>query len=385
MPMKARRLRTQFTLGMLIVFVGAFIFIFGSSRALDAWLTSHYLGKLPPAAQRAGRDLEALRLPDPADLRALKEASEVANTQGQFYSDLGLGLLTVLAAGVTIGLAMGVGQRMALPLERVASAARRVAQGDLTARAEPERHSSLELLQLIDDFNRMADKLAASRRELKESTAAIAHELRTPLTILRGRLQGLHDGVFASGPAEVLALIQQVDSLSRVVEDLRMVSLAGVGGLSLERRRIDLAAEVEGLIPVVQPDLQALGMRLELDLRLAPVQADPQRLRQLLICLLDNAGRYACDGGVVRIETVSAGPVGVLRVLDRGAGFPPGGAERAFDRFWRSEESRSRRTGGSGLGLSVVRAIAEAHGGQAHAANRPEGGALLEIRLPASP
>jgi two-component system sensor histidine kinase BaeS/two-component system sensor histidine kinase AdeS len=278
-----------------------------------------------------------------------------------------------------------VGKRLARPLEQVAHAARRVAQGDLDARAEPVRDSSLELRQLVDDFNRMADSLAASRRELKESTAAIAHELRTPLTILRGRLQGIHDGVFASGPAEITALIQQVESLSRVVEDLRVVSLAGAASLALERRSVELATEVENLLPVIEPDLHALGMRLELDLRPAPVHADPQRLRQMLICLLDNARRYASEGGVVRIETHSAGDAGVLRVLDRGAGFPPGGAERAFERFWRSEASRSRQTGGSGLGLSVVRAIADAHGGQAHAANRPDGGALLEVRLPASP
>jgi two-component system sensor histidine kinase AdeS len=383
--MKARRLRTQFTLGMLIFFVGAFSFIYGGARMLDAWLTSRYLDSLPPAAQRAGRDLEALRLPDLGDLRALMEASEAGNAQGQFYSDLGLAVLTVLAACVAVGLAIGVGKRLARPMERVAHAARRVARGDLDARAEPERGSSLELRQLVDDFNRMADSLAASRRELKESTAAIAHELRTPLTILRGRLQGIHDGVFASGPAEITALIQQVESLSRVVEDLRVVSLAGAASLALERRPVELATEVENLLPVIEPDLHALGMRLELDLRPARVHADPQRLRQMLICLLDNARRYASDGGVVRIETISAGSAGVLRVLDRGAGFPPGGAERAFERFWRSEASRSRQTGGSGLGLSVVRAIADAHGGQAHAANRPDGGALLEVRLPASP
>jgi two-component system sensor histidine kinase AdeS len=382
--MKARRLRTQFTLGMLIFFVGAFSFIYGGARMLDAWLTSRYLDNLPPAAQRAGRDLEALRLPDLGDLRALMEASEAGNAQGQFYSDLGLAVLTVLAACVAVGLAIGVGKRLARPMERVAHAARRVAQGDLDARAEPERGSSLELRQLVDDFNRMADSLAASRRELKESTAAIAHELRTPLTILRGRLQGIHDGVFASGPAEITALIQQVESLSRVVEDLRVVSLAGAASLALERRPVELATEVEDLLPVIEPDLHALGMRLELDLRPARVHADPQRLRQMLICLLDNARRYASDGGVVRIETISAGSAGVLRVLDRGAGFPPGGAERAFEHFWRSEASRSRQTGGSGLGLSVVRAIADAHGGQAHAANRPDGGALLEVRLPAS-
>ncbi len=383
--MKTRRLRTQLMLGMLIFFVGAFGFIYGGARTLDAWLTSRYLDNLPPVAQRAGRDLEALRLPDPADLRVLKEASEAGNAEGQLYSDLGLALLTLLAACVALGLAMGVAHRLAQPMERVAHAARRVAQGDLDARAELGRDSSLELRQLVDDFNRMAESLAASRRELKESTAAIAHELRTPLTILRGRLQGIHDGVFASGPAEITALIQQVDSLSRVVEDLRVVSLAGASGLALQCRPMELATEVESLLPVIEPDLHALGMRLELDLRPAPVHADPQRLRQMLICLLDNARRYASEGGVVRIETNAAGSAGVLRVLDRGAGFPPGGAERAFERFWRSEASRSRQTGGSGLGLSVVRAIADAHGGQAHAANRPDGGAVLEVRLPASP
>jgi signal transduction histidine kinase len=383
--MKARRLRTQFTLGMLTFFVGAFGFIYGGTRTLDAWLTARYLDNLPPAAQRAGRDLEALRLPDPADLRVLKEASEAGNALGQLYSDLGLAVLTVLAGCVALGLATGVAHRLARPMERVADAARRVAQGDLDARAEPGRGSSLELRQLVDDFNHMADSLAASRRELKESTAAIAHELRTPITILRGRLQGIHDGVFASGPAETTALIQQVDSLSRVVDDLRVVSLAGANSLALQCRPMELATEVESLLPVIEPDLYALGMRLELDLRPAPVHADPQRLRQVLICLLDNARRYASEGGVVRIETHASGSAGVLRVLDRGAGFPPGGAERAFERFWRSEASRSRQTGGSGLGLSVVRAIADAHGGQAHAANRPDGGALLEVRLPASP
>ncbi|MFM7533543.1 MAG: ATP-binding protein [Rubrivivax sp.] len=370
---------------MLIFFVGAFGFIYGGTRTLDAWLTARYLDNLPPAAQRAGRDLEALRLPDPADLGVLKEASEAAHAQGQLYSDLGLAVLTVLAACVALWLAMAVGQRLARPIERVAQAARRVAQGDLDARAEPGRGSSLELRQLVDDFNQMADSLAASRRELKESTAAIAHELRTPLTILRGRLQGIHDGVFASGPAEITALIQQVDSLSRVVDDLRVVSLAGANSLALQCRPMELATEVESLLPVIEPDLHALGMRLELDLRPAPVHADPQRLRQMLICLLDNARRYASEGGVVRIETHASGSAGVLRVLDRGAGFSPGGAERAFERFWRSEASRSRQTGGSGLGLSVVRAIADAHGGQAHAANRPDGGAVLEVRLPASP
>jgi two-component system sensor histidine kinase BaeS/two-component system sensor histidine kinase AdeS len=355
---------------MLIFFVGAFGFIYGGTRTLDEWLVSRYQNSLPPAAQRAGRALEALRLPDPADLQVLMEASERGGAQLQLYSDLGLSVLTFLTACVALLLAMGVGQRLARPIERVAQAARRVAQGDLDVRAEPGRDSSLELRQLVDDFNCMADSLAASRRELKESTAAIAHELRTPLTILRGRLQGIHDGVFASGPAEITALIQQVDSLSRVVEDLRVVSLAGANSLAL---------------PVIEPDLHALGMRLELDLRPGRVHADPQRLRQMLICLLDNARRYASEGGVVRIETHASGSTGVLRVLDRGAGFPPGGAERAFERFWRSEASRSRQTGGSGLGLSVVRAIADAHGGQAHAANRPDGGAVLEIRLPASP
>ena len=125
--MKARRLRTQLTLGMLIFFVGAFGFIYGGTRTLDAWLISQYQNSLPPAAQRAGRALEALRLPDPSDLRVLKEASDAGHAQAQLYSDLGLGVLTVLAACLALWLARVVGQRLARPIERVAQAARRVA------------------------------------------------------------------------------------------------------------------------------------------------------------------------------------------------------------------------------------------------------------------
>lgn len=143
--MKARRLRTQLTLGMLIFFVGAFGFIYGGARTLDEWLFSRYQHSLPPAAQRADRDLEASRLPDLADLQVLVEASKGRFAQLQMYSYLGLGVLTVLTACVALLLAMGVGQRLARPIERVAQAARRVAQGDLDARAESGRDSSLEL------------------------------------------------------------------------------------------------------------------------------------------------------------------------------------------------------------------------------------------------
>jgi len=370
---------------MLVFFVCTFAFIFGGSRALDAWLTARYVAQLPPAAVRAGNDLEAMRLPDPDDLRVLVQASGAGHAEGQMYSDLGLTVLTLLAAAGAMGLAVAVAMRLARPIERVADAARLVAMGTLSARVQAEPGASVELNGLIGDFNRMADHLSASRRELKESTAAVAHELRTPLTILRGRLQGIHDRVFPSGPAEIAALIQQVESLSRIVEDLRVVSLADTSALSLQCQTIDLAAAVNGLLPAIEPDLRARGLKLELDLRRALTRADPQRLRQVLNAVLDNAQRYAGAGTELRIETCEAGPDGVLRVLDRGPGFPPGAADRAFERFWRSDESRSRETGGSGLGLSVVRAIVQAHGGRCSAANRAGGGAIVEIKLPCPP
>lgn len=305
------------------------------------------------------------------------------NLAARSYLALLIFTLSAAAGAYVVGyfLLRGVGRG----LTDVADAARAVADGDLSVRARPIRLSSREETALTESFNAMAAALEAADRALKDSTAAIAHELRTPLTVLAGRLHGIQDGVFDPGPEQIDSLIHQVDSLTRLVEDLRTLSLVDSHQLVLDLAAIDLADVVRPVIAAMGPDLAAAGLIPDCDLRPAPMIGDAQRLRQALSAALTNAQLYARDSGTLRIET-GFGPAGVyLRVLDRGPGLSDADAARAFENFWRADVSRARSGGGTGLGLAVVRAIAEAHAGSVSLTRRDGGGAAFELRLPPVP
>ncbi len=230
----------------------------------------------------------------------------------------------------------------------------------------------------------MASSLERFQRQSVESSAAIAHELRTPLTILQGRLQGMVEGVFETKPRDLEGLIDQVESLSRIVSDLNIVSLAQAGRLSVHQEPVWLEESMASLLHTVMPDLEKAGLIVEADLRPANGFADASRVRQAALVLIENVKRHAAAGGSIRVETGVDDRQAFIRVLDRGPGINPDTVDRMFEPFWRSEASRSRATGGSGLGLSVVASIASAHGGSVSAAPRDGGGAVFELRLPRS-
>ena len=340
---------------------------------------------MPPQALAAYNAIEANRPPQPTDFQVLLDVHKGLETRLSLMELAALAICGTVALTAGVAAALWFARRISEPLHRVAATARRVAGGDLGARVvQPEFGGGAgETHQLIADFNLMADEMQRAERDMRESVAAIAHELRTPLTVLRGRLQGMSDGVFVPDSKGLAGLILQVDSLTQIVEDLRTLSLAMAGRLLLQPANLDLAQEIEAAVDALAPDFTAAGLTIERDLRPAPVRADPARLRQVLLVMLENARRYALAGGVARVETRRGEGMVYLRVLDRGPGLRMGDEERVFERFWRADESRSRDAGGTGLGLAVVKAIAEAHGGSAIAFARPGGGACFEIRLPA--
>jgi two-component system sensor histidine kinase AdeS len=260
-----------------------------------------------------------------------------------------------------------------------------IAKGDFTARAETNDTTFREAKNLVTDFNAMAARLERAESELRYSHSAIAHELRTPLTILRGRLQGLSDGVFAPTPELFERLLSHVDDLSRIVEDLRTLALSEAGRLELKLGEFDLAEEAEAVITSVEPDLTGAGIAVKRNLGRARVVADRARIRQVIYAILDNVRRYA-PGSTVVLETRSKSNRALIRCSDTGPGLPAGLKDRAFEPFWRGEESRARSSGGSGLGLSIIRAIAEAHGGGASLADHDgqDTGTSIEIWLPSS-
>ncbi len=279
------------------------------------------------------------------------------------FTGLDLGILLtgcLFGALLALGIALWVSRRIVLPLRTLGDAARRIAGGDLATRVEETSDAHGETALLIADFNAMARRLQGMSEDLSTWNAQIAHELRTPLTILRGRLQGARDGVFQLDAELIAGLLQQVDGLTRLVEDLRSVSLADSGRLELMLTEVDLAAEIEALAPALSAMLAPAGFDLVLDLQPGCVRGDPARLHQAIIALVENARRHAAPC-VVRIETYFTDTVASVSVIDEGPGLRAGFENRVFDPFARDRQD----TQGTGLGLAVVRAIARAHGGDA--------------------
>jgi len=282
--------------------------------------------------------------------------------------------IAVLAAGKLSG-------RILAPLNSVAESLRQVAQGNLAARALPYDHAMGEAAQLVSDFNLMAERLQHMEKERTFWNAAIAHELRTPVTILRGRLQGITEGVFVPDQAQFENLLTHVEGLGRLIEDLRMVALAESGHLALQRVEASVASEALTVLHLAEPMLRAAGFQLQLQLGPEPVLCDPMRIRQALLALLENVRKHAVPG-VVRISSSVTDGVCRLGVEDQGPGIDSALAQHVFDAFQRGEQARLGASG-SGLGLAAVKAIAIAHGGQASCRPSSLGGALFEISFPA--
>jgi two-component system, OmpR family, sensor histidine kinase AdeS len=374
----SRQIATLFT--VLMIANGLLI-----SAALDQWgamAVEREISAMSPSAQRTYKNIQTGKTPTVEQLKQLDNEFKPISDRLTAELDTALYALIGMAGVVTMLLGYLVLGSLGRGLNSVAMAARRIADGDLTARATLVGFASREETQLIVDFNTMSAALHRSQRELAESTASIAHELRTPLTILRGRLHGIADGVFALEAKEVEGLLYQVEGLGRLVDDLQTISLAGAQRLVLSVLQTDLAQEVSRVLATMAPDLEGAGLDAVLDLAPAPLVADGVRIRQVIGAVLANAIRYAPGSGVLRIATLAHATEAVLEITDHGPGLPDGADTRAFDRFWRGEASRNRNSGGSGLGLSVVRVIVEAHGGTATLGNHDGGGARFVMTLP---
>ncbi|MBN3822981.1 HAMP domain-containing histidine kinase [Burkholderia sp. Ac-20384] len=295
-----------------------------------------------------------------------------------------------LSATLLIGLVIAIvvstrlAHRILVPLNSVADSIRRVAKGDLTARAVAGDRSIREAALIADDFNALAAQLQRMTDEQAFWNAAIAHELRTPVTVLRGRLQGLAEGVFQPGEALFRSLLTQAEGLTRLIEDLRVISLAESGHLSVSLQATDLTTHVKAVVEMFEDSLAAAGQHMVLDLDMRAVHCDPFRMRQALLALLENARRYAVPGAI-RIHTRVENGACHLQVEDEGPGIPADYAAQIFDAFRRVDDADSSQKGGSGLGLAVVAAIAQAHGGAASCRPTARGGTVFELRWPDSP
>ncbi|MBM3133782.1 MAG: HAMP domain-containing protein [Chloroflexi bacterium] len=300
------------------------------------------------------------------------------------------GLAAVLVA---IGLSLFLSRRLTAPLGAMTKAAQAMAQGDL--RQQVPVRSQDEVGQLATAFNQMAGALAQAETLRRNLVADVAHELRTPLAVLQGHIEGLQDGVLAPTPPTLDRLHEETLLLTRLVDDLRELSLAEAGELKLERLPSDLGELLRRAVAAMQPQATEKGVTLTLDVApdLPPAHVDADRLGQVMRNLLANALRYTTAGGSVTVmarqteKTRGTGvteevPALLVAVADSGPGIAPDDLPHVFDRFYRADKSRSRASGGAGLGLAIVKQLVEAHGGGVWAESEVGKGATFKFTLP---
>ncbi|KQR41482.1 cell wall metabolism sensor histidine kinase WalK [Acidovorax sp. Leaf160] len=291
-----------------------------------------------------------------------------------------VGLVVCLPVGLVVG--FWVSRIVTQPLASMAEVATHVAEGDFSVRAQPGRMHD-EMSSTVRHFNQMIDSLERMAKERRATTASISHELRTPLAVLRARLHAICDGVIEADAAESRGLLDQVEYLGRLVGDLHTLSMAEAGQLSLETAPVDLVDLVREALAGHAQRIADHGLELALEVPAdgGPVWAlaDPDRVRQILFNLVENALKHAASGRWLGVEVAVADGTALLTVSDAGQGLPQHMADGPFERF---PHPAGRRGEGSGLGLSIVRALAERQQGKVRVESRPEGGTRFVVQLP---
>jgi len=342
--------------------------------------------RMPPALLEEFSQLRRHPASDPARFHQI-----VDQWWGLTFSDPSLASsdwFTVIAlVVVTIPFMVFMALRFARPLStqfsQLATAARAVSKGEFGRTAAVVKEAPQELVRFTEDFNQMTQQLARYERELRTSHVAMAHELRSPLTAAMGRLQGILDGVFPAEPQQLAMIMKQLTQLSRLIDELHLLSLADAGQLVLNRERFNLSELLRERTGWLLPQAEQAGVTISV---IAPealmLDADAFRLGQVMTILCENALRYAADGGALLISASQNDRAVTLTFRDYGQGVEPDFLPQLFDRFTRADSSRARHSGGSGLGLSIAKAIIEAHGGSLRATLPADGGLLIGITLP---
>ncbi len=320
---------------------------------------------------------EALGTISPALSRHLDDAFAVA-------AGISIGVATAAGLFTAAAVSLLITRRLSRPLHELGTAAARVAAGDYTARVTPPGLGP-ELDSLTGAFNSMATALQATETTRRRLLADAAHELRTPLATLDAYLEGLADGVRAPTQETWDVLASQTARLRRLADDIALVSRAEENQLPLRKAGISANDLVATAVQAAHPGYSSRGIKLTTQLapELPGLTADPDRLAQVLAGLLDNALRHTPPDGQVAVSTQATGPDIEITVSDTGEGIPAEHLPHIFERFYRADAARDRARGGSGIGLTIARALITAHGGTLTAASDGPGtGTRFTITLP---
>lgn len=290
-----------------------------------------------------------------------------------------IGIISLILAIFLVIVSILLTRRFVDPLADVIYAARSVATGKLDTRIPTEGPQDLRTLS--ESFNEMATSLERNDRERREMLADIAHELRTPLSVIRGRLEGIVDGIYPENGPQVSMALEQTYLMQRLVDDLRLLTLVETRQLHFDKREVNFANIIDSVLEMLSAEADEKNITLSFTEKSGDLSAalDPQRLEQVISNLVSNAIRYVSEGRSVWVTAHESDGVVQITVNDNGTGLPAEDLPFIFDRFWRKDKSRSRLTGGTGLGLAIAKQLVEAQGGRIQARNLPDSGLQISI------
>ncbi len=303
-----------------------------------------------------------------------------------FLSRINSILGAVGAASLLLALLLGavMSARISRPIAKAVDAASEIARGNYKERVK-ETSTTREILQLSAAVNNLADSLEKQQKLRKTMAADVSHELRTPLASLQSALEAMIDGVWEPTGERLESCHEEIVRIGRLVGDLERLERAEAENAVLNPEEFDLAVLVRHIVHNFEPDFYKKGVSLSLAGDSAVLLADKDKISQVAVNLVSNALKYTPEGGRVEVVTRNAEDAAELIVRDNGNAIPPEDLPNIFERFYRADKSRNRLTGGSGLGLSIVRAIVEAHGGSIGVTSEPGAGTVFTVKLPKLP
>lgn len=287
-----------------------------------------------------------------------------------------------IAAVIALAISRWLARGMTQPLRDMAEAARRMETGDYSTRVHT--NSRDEVGQLAVAFNRMSAELELLETSRRDLVANVSHELKTPITAIRAHLENLLDGVEEPNHEVLEVMLAQSERLGRLVEQLLDLSRLESGEVPLRREEVSLGP----LVTQVMSEIEVASADRDVDVRsdvpddLPSIEADPERVHQVIFNLVDNAVRFTPEGGEVRIQAHRHNGSVEVSVADTGVGIPPEALPRLFERFYRVDPARAREDGGTGIGLAIARSVVEAHGGTIRAESEPGQGSTFTFDLP---
>ena len=288
----------------------------------------------------------------------------------------------ISAAALALILGILLAYSITRPIHELIEATQAISQGNLGGQVRVRGRD--EMSRLAISFNKMSADLARSTHARRQMTADIAHELRTPLSLIIGQAEAVHDGVLPATLENFEIIREEADRLEKLVDDLRILSLADAGELAISLQPVPPHKLVSEVTSLYQSRLEEkrISFQLVLDKNLPDISIDPGRMTQVLTNIIDNAVRFTPENGTITLSVHHEAGQVEIAVQDSGPGVPEADLERIFDRLYRVDAARQHEDNGSGLGLTIAKSIVEMHGGQIAAINPPGGGLTIRILLP---